>query len=69
MRTELLEYSVTSVTEGIDALATTRVSIRGASAAAASPAAAIHAQSGEAVQRSFRCKRAFGFFLGFLALF
>lgn len=44
----LLEYSLTAVTEGIDAIATTRVVIRGENTHTT-----LHAQSGESVSRSF----------------
>lgn len=45
----LLEYSLTAVTEGIDAIATTRVVIRGK---AGHPST--HAFTGETVYRTFR---------------
>ncbi|KAG6581218.1 2-isopropylmalate synthase 2, chloroplastic, partial [Cucurbita argyrosperma subsp. sororia] len=44
----LLEYSMTAVTEGIDAIATTRVLIRGEKSYTAT-----HASTGESVQRTF----------------
>lgn len=45
----LLEYSLNAVTEGIDAIATTRVVIRGKT----SPTST-HALTGETVHRTFR---------------
>lgn len=45
----LLEYSMSAVTEGIDAIATTRVVIRGDNNYTAT-----NAMTGEAVERSFR---------------
>lgn len=56
----LLEYSLNAVTEGIDAIATTRVVIRSENAYTT-----MHAQTGESVQRTFRysIKHAF-FFCG-----
>lgn len=45
----LLEYSMSAVTEGIDAIATTRVVIRGEK----NPSLT-HAVTGETVQRTFR---------------
>jgi len=47
----LLEYSMNAVTEGIDAIATTRVVIRGESETSTSTT---HALTGEAVLRTFR---------------
>lgn len=44
----LLEYSLNAVTEGIDAIATTRVVIR-----SENPCTTMHAQTGESVQRTF----------------
>lgn len=45
----LLEYSMNAVTEGIDAIATTRVLIRGDKSYTST-----NALTGEAVQRTFR---------------
>lgn len=45
----LLEYSMNAVTEGIDAIATTRVLIRGDNSKLST-----HASTGETVQRTFR---------------
>ena len=45
----LLEYSMNAVTEGIDAIATTRVVIRGDNSHTST-----HALTGETVQRTFR---------------
>jgi len=45
----LLEYSMIAVTEGIDAIATTRVVIRGDT-----DQTSTHALTGESVQRTFR---------------
>eukprot|EP00898_Chlorokybus_atmophyticus_P002100 jgi/Chlat1/2891/Chrsp2S04657 len=50
IETKLLEYSMNAVTEGMDALAHTRVLIRSADDAATM---STHAQTGVAVQRSF----------------
>lgn len=44
----LLEYSLTGVTEGIDAIATTRVSIRGENGFTSTQA------TGEKIRRTFR---------------
>lgn len=48
-RVTLLEYSMNAVTEGIDAIATTRVLIRGENSSSAT-----HAHTGEQVSRTFR---------------
>jgi 2-isopropylmalate synthase len=49
MPVTLLEYSLNAVTEGIDAIATTRVVIRSENAHMS-----MHAQTGETIQRTFR---------------
>lgn len=48
----LLEYSISAVTEGIDAIATTRVLIRGEDSVTATQAT--NAYTGESVNRAFR---------------
>lgn len=50
----LLEYSMSAVTEGIDAIATTRVLIRGENNAVAT-----HAGTGEQINRTFRYYNSF----------
>lgn len=52
----LLEYSMNAVTAGIDAIATTRVLIRGEKSQLST-----HASTGETVQRTFR----YGMFIMF----